>query len=161
MGGRLGEIVGEYGLNIHSLNTIDDKGRILLPIKLREALADCPLTLTRGVEECLWLFPTSEWEKFAQQASVGLSIFDPDSRMIQRRILAPAQEIPVDAAGRIKLSPSLMQMAHLQKDCYLIGLGTYIEIWDAALYEEYDRATNDRLEDAFKRAGKILNDKCN
>lgn len=146
--------MGEYGLNIHTLSTVDDKGRILLPIKLREALEDCPLTLTRGVEQCLWLFPSPQWEKFAQQVSTGLSIFDADSRMIQRRILAPAQEVPVDAAGRIKLNPSLMQMAHLQKDCYLIGLGYYIEIWDAARYEEYEERTNDHLENAFKRAGK-------
>lgn len=146
--------MGEYGLSIHTLSTIDDKGRILLPIKLREVLADCPLTLTRGVEECLWLFPTSAWEIFAQQMSAGLSIFDADSRMIQRRILAPAQEVPLDAAGRIKLNPSLMQMAYLQKDCYLIGLGQYIEVWDAVRYQEYEERTNGSLEHAFQRAGK-------
>ncbi|MGL4524573.1 MAG: division/cell wall cluster transcriptional repressor MraZ [Spirochaetia bacterium] len=150
--------MGDYGLNIHSLITIDDKGRILLPIKLRELLDGCVLTLTRGIEECLWLFPSDEWEKFAQTASQGLSIFNPDSRMIQRRILAPAQEVPLDAAGRIKLNPSLMQMARLQKDCYLIGLGYYLEIWDSQLYHAYETATNDRLESAFARTGDKAHD---
>lgn len=142
-----------YGLNVHSLNSIDDKGRIMLPVKLREALKEVELVLTRGIEDCLWLFPLTVWQGFSGRVQNSVSIFDPNSRLIQRRILAPAQEAALDASGRLKLSPSVMQMAKLKKECYLIGMGDHVEIWDAAVYEAYDAATAGRLEEAFVKAG--------
>jgi MraZ protein len=141
--------VVNYDFQVHALVSIDDKGRLLLPIKLRESLQDCPLVLTRGVEECLWLFTASTWQSFAGQLSSSLSIFDAGSRLIQRRILAPAGEVLLDNTGRLKLNPSLMTMAKFKRECYLIGMGDHIEIWDAELYTSYDEATSGRLEEAF------------
>jgi MraZ protein len=141
--------VANYNLSVHSLVSIDDKGRVLLPIKLREALTGINLILTRGVEDCLWLFPNDAWEEFSASVQGALSIFDVNSRLIQRRILAPANEAPLDGTGRLKLSPSLMAMARLKKECYLIGMGDRIEIWDSEVYDTYDSATAGRLEEAF------------
>ena len=61
-------ITGEYR------NTIDEKGRIMFPVKARTSLPENRLIITRGMDNCLWLFPPAEWEKFSEKIMKSASL---------------------------------------------------------------------------------------
>lgn len=138
------------------VNNIDEKGRIMIPVKLRVAIEADSLVLTRGVDQCLWLFPVSEWTKISNQIMSAASIFQQKARMIQRRIIAPAQEIEIDKSGRINIAPALRAFAELKKECIFLGINNYMEIWDQAVYNEYWEKNEADFQDAAEELGKIV-----
>jgi MraZ protein len=118
-------------------NTLDEKGRISLPAKLRGELPGSEFVLTQGVDACLWLFAPDQWNALSKKLIESTSLFAARARLVQRRILAPAQEVEVDKLGRIAIPQSLREFAHLAKDCVILGITRYIEIWDAEAYKQY------------------------
>ena len=98
------------------------------------------LVLTKSVEQCLWLFPVERWDRLVEALSARNSLFSEQYQQIYRRLIAPAEEVPLDKSGRIKLLPSLMRSVGLARDCCLIGMDDHIEIWDERIYEEYEEA---------------------
>jgi MraZ protein len=118
-------------------NTLDEKGRISLPAKLRGELAGSEFVLTQGVDNCLWLFPPDQWTALSQKLMESTSLFAARARLVQRRIVAPAQEVEVDKLGRIAIPQSLREFAGLSRDCIILGISKYIEIWDAEAYRTY------------------------
>ncbi|PKL07370.1 MAG: cell division/cell wall cluster transcriptional repressor MraZ, partial [Spirochaetae bacterium HGW-Spirochaetae-7] len=72
-------------------NTLDDKGRLSLPAKLRAGLDGGVLVVTQGVDACLWLFTPERWNALSEQLFASTSLFHQQARIIQRRIIAPAQ----------------------------------------------------------------------
>jgi MraZ protein len=133
-------------------NTLDDKGRVSLPSRLRAGLPGNVLILTQGVDDCLWLFTPEQWQDLSKKLMESTSPFQAKSRMIQRRIIAPAQEVEIDKAGRIAIPQSLREFAKLSKDCVILGIDKYFEIWDAESYRSY---WNEKEED-FKEAAEEL-----
>lgn len=138
------------------VNNVDDKGRIMIPVKLRVAIEGDSLILTRGVDQCLWLFPVSEWNKISSQIMSATSIFQQKARMIQRRIIAPAQEIEIDKSGRINIAPALRTFAELKKECIFLGINNYMEIWDQEVYNDYWEKNEADFQDAAEELGKIV-----
>jgi len=118
-------------------NTLDEKGRLSVPAKLRGELEVGTFTLTQGVDKCLWLFPPAEWKSLSEKLMSETSLFHARARLIQRRILAPSQEVELDKAGRIAIPQSLREYAGLSKDCVILGISKYVEIWDAEAYRRY------------------------
>lgn len=110
------------------------------------------IILTRGVERCLWLFPPEEWRIFSEKLIGSTSVFQEQSRLIQRRMIAPAQETEIDKAGRIVIPQTLREYAELKKDCLVLGLKKYMEIWSEASYMTY----LDENEAKFKQAAEEL-----
>ncbi len=143
------------GLSGQFNSTLDDKGRILLPVKLREQLNSSPLVLTRGVDKCLWLFPKKQWEKVSSILLKHSSLFKTKSQMIQRRLLAPAADLVVDKNGRIKIPASLEKSAGLLRGCVFIGLEDPIEIWDEELYIEFAEKCEAEVKDAWEELGNL------
>ncbi|TFG84553.1 MAG: cell division/cell wall cluster transcriptional repressor MraZ, partial [Spirochaetales bacterium] len=70
-------------------NTLDDKGRISLPAKLRSGLSSNMLVVTQGTDKCLWLFTPERWKSLSDQIFSSTSLFHQQARIIQRRIIAP------------------------------------------------------------------------
>jgi len=138
------------------VNNIDEKGRIMIPVKLRAAIDGDSLILTRGVDQCLWLFPVSEWQKVSQQIMSATSILQARARMIQRRIIAPAQETEIDRSGRINIAPVLRSFAQLKKECVILGINNYIEIWDEEVYQKYWEENEADFQKAAEELGKIV-----
>jgi MraZ protein len=147
--------VENRGLSGQFNSTLDEKGRIQLPVKLRDQLNDCSLVLTRGIDKCLWLFPDSEWEKVSSVLLKHSSLFKAKSQMIHRRLLAPATELLLDKTGRVKIPASLMRSAGLVKDCLFIGLDDHIEIWDEELYVEFENNCEEEIKDAWEDFGNL------
>ncbi len=132
-------ITGEYRV------ALDDKNRLLIPTRIRTDIAGDNLVLTKGIDNCLWLFHPSEWQKISNSILTSTSMFQTQGRMIQRRILAPAVELEVDKTGRITIPPLLREHAGLKKDCLVLGMIRYLEIWDEEAYQKYQEGTEASL----------------
>lgn len=124
-------ITGEYRYSL------DDKGRLMIPAKIRTDITGNVLILTRGIEKCLWLFSPDEWKNISGKLLSSTSIFQEKTRLIQRRFIAPAQEVEIDKSGRIMVPSTLRDYGGLKKDCIIIGMLNHLEIWDDVVYQDY------------------------
>jgi len=147
--GGMKRLAGEY------FNTLDEKGRISFPAKLRGDLPGNSLFVTKALDKCLWLFAPEEWEKVRESIEGKASLFSQDFRLVSRVICAPAVEVEFDKSGRLLVPPTLREYAALSKDCVILGLGNYIELWDAAAYKQYMDDNADSLAKAAEELGAI------
>jgi MraZ protein len=125
-----------------SLN-LDAKGRMAMPTKHRESmLQECGgnLVLTAHPHRCLLLYPQPAWEPI-QAKMMALSSFDPKSSALQRLLVGFAEDISLDSAGRLLVSPVLRDFAGLDKEIMLVGQGTHFELWSLAAWRaQLDKA---------------------
>lgn len=140
-------ITGQYR------NNLDEKGRILIPSKIRSEVPGNSLVITAGIDRCLWIFPLDDWKQLSDQLMEAASPFSRKARLLQRRIIAPAQEVEIDKAGRILVPPSLKEMVGLKKECVLQGIKKYLEIWDANEYDAYLDSHEDEFQEAAEELG--------
>jgi MraZ protein len=133
--------------------SLDEKGRLMIPQRIRQAITGNVMIITRGIDRCIWLFPPEEWKSIAQNLIDSTSLFLEKTRLIQRRILAPAQEIDIDRTGRISIPQTLREYAGLKKDCIILGMLKYIEIWDESIYTNYWNENESRFRDAAEELG--------
>ena len=133
--------------------TIDDKGRMSLPAKIRGKIQGDTLILTKGAEKCLWLYLPEEWDRVSKQLIGGSSVFTLNTQDVLRRFIAPAEEVTLDKAGRVKLSPSLMKSMDLNRDCYLLGMGERLEIWDETVYERFEEERSAEVKQTWEGLG--------
>ena len=137
-------------------NAIDDKGRLLLPARLRSAISGNILVLTRGIDQCLWLFPGEEWSRISDSLMGAASPLQKKARLIHRRIIAPAQEIEIDKSGRITIPPTLKEFAGLKKEAIVLGLKKSIEIWDEEIYQSYLSENEAEFQQAAEELGDLV-----
>jgi MraZ protein len=130
--------------------SLDEKGRLMIPVKMREEIGGNLLIITRGLDKYLWLFPPVEWKDFSEKLLEATSIFQEKARLILRRIIAPAQDVEVDKTGRIMIPPTLREYAGLKKECMILGLKRFVEIWDEDQYIDYDSKNEEAFQDAVK-----------
>jgi len=120
-------------LGVSTLN-LDAKGRMAIPAKYREALAECcasrVVVTINPREHCLWLYPEAEWNEIARKVA-QLPTLNRQNLILQRLLLGHASELEMDGQGRILLSTELREYARLGKKISLIGQGHKFEIWDA------------------------------
>ena len=121
-------------LGVSTLN-LDAKGRLAIPAKHRETLADCcasrvVVTVNPDPEnKCLWLYPENEWREVARKLS-RLPSMNRANQAIQRLMLGHASELEFDGQGRILLSNEQREFAALGKRVALVGQVHKFEIWD-------------------------------
>ena len=113
---------------------LDNKGRLAIPSRHRDMLlAHCAgqLVLTADADGCLLFYPQPEWQPIRDKL-LKLSALNPRIRALQRRLIGYAEEVEMDAAGRVLISPALRSYATLDKRVMLIGQGNKFELWDEA-----------------------------
>ena len=115
-------------------HNLDTKGRLAIPAKFRAALGE-GLVVTRGIDRCLSVYPLAAWQALAERIS-ALSISDPDARQFKRMVFAEAMDEELDGQGRIVLPPELRRYAGIDREAVVVGVNTYIEIWDPARWDE-------------------------
>jgi len=123
--------------------SVDAKGRVALPAKLRRSIlpeANNRLTVTRGFEPCLYVFPAYEWENVESQLR-NLNTYMRESRAFIRTILGWADDVTLDGQGRMALSKRLMDFANITEKVLVIGTLERIELWDP---ETFDRQEADQ-----------------
>lgn len=129
---------------------LDDKGRLTLPAKFRDALAG-GLMVTKSQDHSLAVYPRAEFEKLARRASQA-SRSNPEARAFLRNLAAATDEQHPDAQGRITLSADHRRYANLSKDCVVIGSVDYLEIWDSAAWETYQQTHEENFSAATDEA---------
>ena len=112
---------------------IDDKGRIMLPVKFREALykrEESLLILTISLDKCLVAYPTAEWMEKASRIRNRPEV-TPFDRDLKRLILGSANDCPLDKQGRILVPYTLKTKTNLEKNVVLVGMDDHFEIWNS------------------------------
>ncbi len=133
-------------------NTLDEKGRFSFPAKLRAMLDQPSLMITQGIDGCLWLYTHDEWKNFSTKLMEQASPFNTDSRLVLRRLIGPAQDVEFDKSGRLSIPQSLRDYAGLSKECVIMGVNKYMELWDVKRYDDYIAET----EMSFRKAAEGL-----
>ena len=118
---------------------LDTKGRLAIPARHRDALAGgngsaAPMVLTADPSRCLLLYPRAQWEPI-QARLMALSSFNTQIRGLQRLLVGHADDVEMDAAGRILVPPALRQYASLDHRVVLVGQGNKFELWDEASWQ--------------------------
>ena len=121
-----------YGEYQHS---VDTKGRVIIPSKFRDGLGE-NFILTKGLDNCLFAYSAKEWAELEAKLR-ALPFTDKDVRAFVRFFFAGATECGLDKQGRILIPNNLRQHAKLEKDVYIIGVSTRVEIWDKYEWESY------------------------
>ena len=131
--------IGEYN------HTLDAKGRLIVPSKLRESLGE-RFFLTKGLDGCLSVYPQEEWETFTNKIH-ELPMTNKDARKFSRFFLAGASECEIDKQGRILIPANLREFAKLEKEAVLVGVSNRIEIWNRDKWEEINDVDVDDMDD--------------
>jgi len=139
--------IGEYK------HSIDDKGRLTLPMKFRLDLAKGAV-VTRGLDTSLFLFPKEEWDKLAEKLA-SLPLGQSNSRAFARLMLAGAMDVEVDKQGRVMLPEYLRSYADLKKSVVVAGLYTRLEIWDEQSWETYKHKMEEDAESVAEQLGAL------
>ena len=122
---------------------LDEKGRIILPARFADDLAD-GVVMTRGQERCLYVFATAEFERIAARIR-EVPAANRDARNSLRVFLAGAHDEVPDKQRRVTIPPVLRTYAGLERDLAVLGVGDRIEIWDAAAWERHLADTEDEF----------------
>ena len=125
---------------------LDEKGRLILPAKYRDELAE-GVVITKGQERCLYVWPLAEFTRVTE-AMRDAPVTGKGLRDHSRVLFASASDEVPDKQGRITVPPGLRQYAGLDRDCVVIGANTRMEIWDAPAWETYLAAQEDAFSDA-------------
>jgi MraZ protein len=122
--------LGEYE------HTIDDKNRLTLPARFREALA-AGVVLTQGFEGgCLYAFTREDWHRVVEQRVGSLDLLAAEGRQMRRFFFAGAAEAELDKQGRILVSAHLIERAGLSRDVVVAGVYDHLEIWDRGAWRD-------------------------
>jgi MraZ protein len=127
---------------------VDSKGRINIPAKLRKYVsseANDTFVITRGYEQCLFVYPHDEWGKL-EQSIRQLSPSDPKHRFFMRTLLENATESQLDGQSRITIPRELLQLASIENDVLILGVLERIEVWNPRVYKEYRKSQSESYE---------------
>ncbi len=128
---------------------LDSKGRLSVPTRHRDALSQTgsQLTITKHPHGCLLVFPRAEWEIFRDR----IAALPMDAQWWKRIFLGNAQDVEMDAAGRVLVAPELRTAAGISKEAILLGMGDHLELWDAQVYAAKEaQAMQDGMPNVFK-----------
>lgn len=127
-------LIGEYE---HSL---DAKGRLIMPAKIREDIGD-KFIITKGLDGCLFGFSQTEWNNFEEKLKT-LPLTNKNARDFVRFFLSGATECEIDKQGRFLIAGNLREYAGLEKEAMITGVGTRIEIWNKDKWKKYNSEEN-------------------
>ena len=134
-------------------HSIDDKGRLAVPMKFREVLP-VGAVVTRGLDSSLFLLPFEEWGKLATLLA-NLPLGQDNARAFARLMLAGAMDVVLDKQGRCVVPEYLRQYAGLRKDVVIVGVNTRLEIWDAQKWATYVSVSEKDAETIAEQLGSM------
>ncbi|NLN64024.1 MAG: division/cell wall cluster transcriptional repressor MraZ [Clostridiaceae bacterium] len=118
-------------------NTLDPKGRVIIPAAFREGLG-FTFYLTRGLDSCLYIYSETEWRNFVERLTTGLPNSKQGNRNAIKHFIHNAVKCEVDKQGRILVPQELREYASLDKDILFIGDVSKVQVWNPELYEDPD-----------------------
>ena len=139
--------IGEYSYSV------DSKGRIAIPTKFRANLVS-GCVVTRGIDDCLFLYPKEEWERLAKRLA-SLPISQSNSRAFARLMLAGAMDLEIDRQGRVVLPKYLRHYANLEGKAIVAGLYNRLEIWNSDRWSRYKKQAEGSSADIAEQLGEL------
>ena len=115
-------------------HAVDAKGRLFIPVRLREELGES-FKVTRGLQNCLRLYPMKEWEAFAAKIA---ALPETRAKDVRHYFFANAFDTSLDGQGRVTLPADCRKFASLEKNVVLVGDDTRLEIWDEERWDALD-----------------------
>lgn len=118
--------------------SLDAKGRLAVPTRYREKLlaqGGGRVVVTAHPLRCLLLYPQPDWEPIAANV-MAVPGFDPRVTAMQMLLVGHADEIEMDSAGRILISPTLRRLAGIDRDLMLFGQGSHFKLWNPEAWEK-------------------------
>ena len=140
-------LIGEYK------HTLDPKKRLSLPSKWRKELGK-KLVITRGLDNCLFVYPLKEWQKITEKIG-QLPLGQADTRSFNRFFLSGAVEVEVDSVGRILVPDFLKKFAKLDASVILAGIHDRVEIWDEKQWSRYKESIEQNADSLAEKLGEI------
>lgn len=139
--------IGEYS------HTIDEKGRMAIPAKMRGKLDDGAV-VTRGLDNCLFVYTKPEWEKLAEKLA-ALPLTNANSRAFARLMLAGAMDVEFDKQGRILLPAYLREFANLKTKAVVAGLYNRLEIWNEEAWKDFKEKTEENTDEITQNLAEL------
>lgn len=139
--------IGEYE------HTLDEKKRVSLPKTFRAGLGK-KMVMTRGLDNCLFVYSQKSWEKVAEKLQ-ALTFAQADTRGFNRFILSGAAEVEVDAAGRILIPEHQKAFAGLKKTVVFAGVSDRVEVWDVDVWKSYKARIEKQADAMAEKLGEI------
>lgn len=139
--------IGEYS---HSL---DAKSRLNIPAKFRADLKEGAV-VTRGLDNCLFLFKKKDWLELVEKIS-ALPIGQADARGFSRAMLGGAMDVKLDSLGRILIPDYLKNYAGLKKKITLVGVYNRLEVWDENRWQKYRIQNEKQVEKLAEKMGEL------
>ena len=139
--------IGEYKHNL------DSKGRLAIPVKFRGLLKKGAV-VTRGLDNCLFLYPKDQWKEIAKKLA-NLPISQAKARAFSRLMLAGAMDVDFDNQGRVTLPEYLRKFAGLGKKTVVAGLYDRLEIWDDNKWDKYKQGTESKSAEIAEALGDL------
>ncbi len=130
-------------------HTLDGKGRVIIPSRLREGLGD-QFVITRGLDHCLFAYPNSEWVRLEQKMK-NLPVTKRDSRAFKRLFFSGAMEVEADKQGRILIPQNLRDYAGIEKEIMFIGVSDRVEIWNESAWSQYFGEADNNYEELAEK----------
>ena len=121
--------------------TLDEKGRVAIPVKLRKAFGENAvintLVLTYGFDRCIMAFREDDWAQFVREKLVPLPQSNPTNRNWVRHLMGGARDQELDKQGRIIIPASHLEYAQIKNEVTILGLNDRIEIWATDIYKSF------------------------
>ena len=131
-------------------HTIDDKNRLTLPARFRQAFAD-GVVVTRGLDGCLYAFRRPDWDRLVESRLAALDPLSPEGRRLERFFYSGASETELDKQGRVMLPRELIEHAKLGREVVVAGVNERLEIWDRATWRKELAEVEGSAEDVAER----------
>ena len=131
-------------------HTLDDKNRLTLPAKFREAFID-GVVITRGLDGCLYAFRRQDWDRLVDSRLSALDPLSPEGRRLQRHFFSGASEAELDKQGRVMIPAQLIEHAKLSKEVVVAGVNDRLEVWDRAAWRKELAEVEGSAEDVAER----------
>jgi MraZ protein len=133
-------------------HTLDAKHRLTVPSKFRTQLAG-PVSLVKGVDRCISVYPESVYSAMTEAALAGLNPFSPEARELRRFFHGNAADVELDSAGRVMLPASHREHAGIDRQVMIVGAGDCLELWDQEAWKAYDSDLTARAPDLTSALG--------
>lgn len=122
--------LGEYS------HTLDERGRVTLPRKIRQEIEEREVILAKGFDPCIFGFDRGSWEKEAGK-HLETPVTDESARKLRRYLFSGAQKAEIDKLGRILLPAQLKEYASINNLVVIVGAGDHFEIWEEEKWKSY------------------------
>jgi MraZ protein len=134
--------------------TLDDKGRVSIPSKLRDRYSG-ELVITWGMKPCAWVMRPEVWDRVAEKLTNSDLVTEEERLLIEHKYINQAQVVELDKAGRIPIPATIRRYARLTKECLVISAENRLEIWDEEFFFSFLEENQEAIQTAMNKMGSL------